>query len=203
MHLRIKNYKIATEVGNNGGGMNQEFKRNKIVAAFLAWFFGNWGLHRFYMGKWDGILYLIFSMTYIPLIISIIQGIQYMIITDEAFQKKCNYNSAIAKMMNVKTQSIAKVRTTQNVQRTQYVNTEDSHRADNGHAHILVTQENKKLANEINKAQDRLERMKSNDFAFDKNNIKIDKKKEREQLKELKEHGLVSEEEYRERMRML
>lgn len=194
--------------------MNQEVKRNKYLAAVLAIFFGTWGLHRFYMGKWDGVLYIIFSMTFIPQIVGFIEGIYYLTITDEKFQSKCNYDSAITKALDAKIQS---TRTSQTYQTYRTAQSSQN----NGHAHahtyartqvrsvngasqnIPITNENRALAQEIEKAQDRLERMKSNDFYIQGNNLKIDKKKEREQLKELKEHGLISEEEYREKMRKL
>ena len=68
-------------------------EKNRIVAIILALCFGNLGLHRFYMGKLDGILYLLFSWTSIPHIISICQGIMFMCIKDEQFKALCSDRS--------------------------------------------------------------------------------------------------------------
>ena len=49
---------------------------NKITYGLLAILMGSCGLHKFYGGKaGQGILYILFSWTFIPLIISIIEGI--------------------------------------------------------------------------------------------------------------------------------
>jgi TM2 domain-containing membrane protein YozV len=63
--------------------------KNKIVASLLAIFLGGFGIHKFYLGKvlW-GILYLIFSWTAIPMILGIIEGLIYLLMSDEAFQEK-------------------------------------------------------------------------------------------------------------------
>ena len=61
--------------------------KNKLSAALLAFFAGNLGLHKFYMGNITaGILYILFWWTSIPSILSIIYGIRYLCMTDEQFQ---------------------------------------------------------------------------------------------------------------------
>jgi len=64
-------------------------KKNKVVAALLAIFLGGLGIHKFYLGKigW-GIIYLLFSWTGIPSIISIIEGIIYLTMSDAKFAQK-------------------------------------------------------------------------------------------------------------------
>lgn len=53
--------------------------KSKNTAAVLAIFLGIFGVHKFYLGKFDmGIIYLLFSFTAIPLIIGIIEGIIYI-----------------------------------------------------------------------------------------------------------------------------
>lgn len=62
--------------------------RSKIVAGWLAIFLGNFGVHKFYLGKIGmGILYLVFFWTYIPSIIGLIEGIIYLRKTDEEWVK--------------------------------------------------------------------------------------------------------------------
>lgn len=47
-------------------------KVSKGIYIMLALFLGGAGVHKFYAGKWMmGILYLLFSWTYIPIIISL------------------------------------------------------------------------------------------------------------------------------------
>lgn len=68
--------------------------KNRIVAAFAALFLGGFGIHKFYLGKTlQGLLYLLFSWTAIPFFISFIEGILYLISTDEEFYKKYCQNS--------------------------------------------------------------------------------------------------------------
>ena len=58
-------------------------------AAVLAFFLGGLGVHKFYLGRaaW-GILYLLFFWTFIPAVISFIEFIIYLTMSDEAFAEK-------------------------------------------------------------------------------------------------------------------
>ncbi|MCB0083460.1 MAG: NINE protein [Caldilineaceae bacterium] len=61
--------------------------KSKIVAGILALALGGLGVHKFYMGKpIMGILYICFSWTFIPVILGIIEGIQYLTMSDQAFE---------------------------------------------------------------------------------------------------------------------
>jgi len=51
--------------------------RNKNVAGALAMVFGAFGVHRFYMGQWWGILYLLTFWTMIPSIVSFVEAIVF------------------------------------------------------------------------------------------------------------------------------
>lgn len=64
-------------------------KKNKIIAALLAIFFGGIGLHKFYLGRivW-GIVYVLFCWTAIPALIGLIEGIIYLFTSDEDFKRK-------------------------------------------------------------------------------------------------------------------
>jgi len=69
--------------------------KNKVAAGVLAILLGGLGIHKFYLGKLgQGILYLIFSWTGIPSIIGLIEGILYLVQTDEEFNAKYNQSTS-------------------------------------------------------------------------------------------------------------
>lgn len=66
--------------------------RNRTTAAIFAILLGGLGIHKFYLGKiGQGILYLLFSWTFIPLILGVIEGIIYLTMTDQAFETSYGY----------------------------------------------------------------------------------------------------------------
>lgn len=63
--------------------------KSKIVAGILALLIGGLGIHKFYLGQaGKGILYILFCWTYIPLILSVIEGITILCSDDAKFQAK-------------------------------------------------------------------------------------------------------------------
>ena len=63
--------------------------KNKVAAALLAIFLGGFGAHKFYLGKvGTGLLYLLFCWTSIPSIIGFIEGVLYLLMSDEDFAVK-------------------------------------------------------------------------------------------------------------------
>ncbi len=67
----------------------QNQSKDKIVAGILAILLGDIGVHKFYLGKiGQGILYLLFCWTGIPAIIGLIEGILYLLASDQEFQTK-------------------------------------------------------------------------------------------------------------------
>ena len=64
-------------------------QKNKIVAALLAFFLGGFGVHKFYLGRigW-GIVYLLLFWTFIPTIVSLVEFVIYLVMSDEDFAKK-------------------------------------------------------------------------------------------------------------------
>lgn len=63
--------------------------KSRVVAAILAFLFGGIGVHKFYLGQigW-GIVYFLFCWTFIPMFISWIEGILYLLSTERAFALK-------------------------------------------------------------------------------------------------------------------
>jgi TM2 domain-containing membrane protein YozV len=71
--------------------------KSKVAAALLAFFLGDFGIHKFYLGKTgQGIIYLTLSVLFcwtivIPFVIAIIcwiEGIVYLTMDDKEFAKK-------------------------------------------------------------------------------------------------------------------
>ncbi len=63
-------------------------EKSKITAGLLALFLGGLGIHRFYLGQWWGIFYLLFIWTFIPPIIALVEGIVFFCTSDEAWAAK-------------------------------------------------------------------------------------------------------------------
>jgi TM2 domain-containing membrane protein YozV len=62
--------------------------KSKVTAGLLALFIGGLGIHRFYLGQWWGIFYILFWISAIPSIISIIEGIVFLCTSDENWNQK-------------------------------------------------------------------------------------------------------------------
>lgn len=65
-------------------------RKDKTTAGLLAILLGGVGAHKFYLGKpGQGILYLIFCWTYMPGILGLIEGIKYLVKSDQDFHANC------------------------------------------------------------------------------------------------------------------
>lgn len=64
-------------------------RKSRILTGLLALFLGGIGAHKFYLGKkkW-GIIYLLFCWTWIPLIMGILSGVKYLLMSDRQFEDK-------------------------------------------------------------------------------------------------------------------
>lgn len=73
--------------------------KDKTTAALLAFFLGAFGGHKFYLDQsGKGVLYLLFCWTYIPGLIALVEGVQYLTMDDSAFDAK--YNDRLPGGMN-------------------------------------------------------------------------------------------------------
>lgn len=65
--------------------------RSKTTAALLAFFLGGLGVHQFYLGNYfRGILFLLFSWTFIPIFIGVIDFLILLIMNEVNFNQKYN-----------------------------------------------------------------------------------------------------------------
>ncbi len=65
--------------------------KSRIITIILALLVGGIGIHRFYLGQIKlGVIYLLLSWTLIPLVVSIIDCILFIIRGEEKFNSKYN-----------------------------------------------------------------------------------------------------------------
>ncbi|MEM0993712.1 MAG: NINE protein [Bacteroidota bacterium] len=69
-------------------------KKDKNVAAVLAFFLGTFGVHRFYLGQiWLGIVHCVFMATMIPTIIGFIDAMVFLSMDQDQFDAKYNWRN--------------------------------------------------------------------------------------------------------------
>ena len=69
-----------------------EIMKNKYIAAALGFWAGIFGLHHWYLGNTvRGILYLLFFWTMIPWIISLIESVMFLAMSDNEFNAQYNH----------------------------------------------------------------------------------------------------------------
>jgi len=62
-------------------------KKSRVAAALLALFLGDFGAHKFYLGRPKlGFIYLALSWTLMPLIFATIEGFIILYMSDEEFK---------------------------------------------------------------------------------------------------------------------
>ena len=64
--------------------------KNKVVAGLLALFLGNFGIHRFYLGQWWGIFYLLFFWTGIPALVALVEAFVFLFADQRNWDNKYN-----------------------------------------------------------------------------------------------------------------
>ena len=66
-------------------------RRERWVAVILAFFFGWFGAHKFYLGQpgW-GVLYFLLSETCIPAVMGLFEGVWYLLMEQDEFNAKYN-----------------------------------------------------------------------------------------------------------------
>lgn len=71
-----------------GAAQVQLQRKDKATAGVLAFFLGGLGVHRFYLGQWWGIFYLLFWGTFIPSIVSLIEAFVFWLTPNERWNQK-------------------------------------------------------------------------------------------------------------------
>jgi TM2 domain-containing membrane protein YozV len=71
--------------------------KDKTTAAILAIFFGGLGIHKFYLRRpvW-GLLYLVFSWTFVPVMVGFVEGVVLLFMSQASFDAKFNPNPGLA-----------------------------------------------------------------------------------------------------------
>jgi TM2 domain-containing membrane protein YozV/predicted RNA-binding Zn-ribbon protein involved in translation (DUF1610 family) len=65
--------------------------KSKTTAGVFGIILGGLGIHKFYLGGWGwGILYLLLMWTYIPAVVGFVEGIIYLAMSQENFDRKYN-----------------------------------------------------------------------------------------------------------------
>lgn len=84
-HLPVCNQNFTTEPGE------KKSEKKKSVAIILAILFGIFGVHKFYLGSWGwGIIYILFTWTYLPILIGIAEGIGFAFMETGKFNQRYN-----------------------------------------------------------------------------------------------------------------
>jgi TM2 domain-containing membrane protein YozV len=77
--------------GGLGPSLSGNGRKNKFIAAILAFFLGGFGVHHFYLGNAAfGVLYLLFCWTLIPAIIAFIEFIVFLVMPERDFDARYN-----------------------------------------------------------------------------------------------------------------
>jgi TM2 domain-containing membrane protein YozV len=78
--------------------------KDKTTAGILALLLGAIGVHRFYLGQaGKGLMYLLFCWTFVPAIIALIDGIIFLTMDVDAFNKKYNMGKSMPVSAGVNT----------------------------------------------------------------------------------------------------
>ena len=72
-----------------GGAHPTASDKSKVTAGVLALLLGGIGIHKFYTGAWGwGIVYIVFCWTYVPALVALVEGIRYLVLSQEDFEHK-------------------------------------------------------------------------------------------------------------------
>jgi len=73
-----------------GASQRSRGYKSKLAAGLLAIFLGGFGVHRFYLGQWWGIFYLLLFWLMVPGLIALIEGIVFLVTSQESWDQRHN-----------------------------------------------------------------------------------------------------------------
>ncbi len=73
-----------------GASQRSRGYKSKVAAGLLAIFLGAFGVHRFYLGQWWGIFYLLLFWTMVPGLIALIEGIVFLVTNEGSWNERHN-----------------------------------------------------------------------------------------------------------------
>ena len=75
-----------------GCGASQRSRgyKSKMAAGVLAIFLGGLGVHRFYLGQWWGIFYLLLFWTMVPGLVALVEGVVFLASSQESWDQRHN-----------------------------------------------------------------------------------------------------------------
>lgn len=83
-------HRTASTCPQCGASQRTTRYKSKTAAGVLAIFLGGLGIHRFYLGQWWGIFYLLLIWTMIPSLVSLIEGIVFLFSDENKWDDKYN-----------------------------------------------------------------------------------------------------------------
>lgn len=90
INIVVQNTNMATATAT-AGGFVRVGNRSRLLAVLFAFFLGGLGVHKFYLGQpIVGLLYLLLSWTFIPLVIGFVEGVLLLFMSNHAFDMKYN-----------------------------------------------------------------------------------------------------------------
>ncbi|WP_317932914.1 pilin [Halioxenophilus sp. WMMB6] len=80
------------------GAIQENFVyRSRVAASALAVFAGIFGAHRFYLGQWWGVFYILFFWTYIPWLVGVIEGIVFLATSQKEWNRRYNQGLSLGR----------------------------------------------------------------------------------------------------------
>src|SRR5688572_2036259 len=83
-------HKTGVAFPHCGAAQRTKRYKSKLAAGLLAVFIGGFGVHRFYLGQWWGIFYLLLFWTWVPGIVALIEGIVILCSNEDKWDNKYN-----------------------------------------------------------------------------------------------------------------
>lgn len=89
LEARVKELERNNALSLSHSDYNIDGKPSRISAAIIALFLGGVGIHHLYLKRnfWF-VLYFVFSWTFVPLVISFFEGLNFLFMSDKTFYER-------------------------------------------------------------------------------------------------------------------